>query len=193
MLSTPQPYPTVANNVPAPDDAQIESRMPTVCVDYLSHQWTDEDVWSSWKAMTKQKNQIANGVRLENASWRTWAKQRGNLKTISPETLNWYVCPSSSFSPSLSSPRYFETMLTFHFPCPLLFTKKPTLLQAERQRCDVVVWSAPRARRVRSTSQTCYHRRSLGSRRWSPRPFHPQASHHFRHAHNTRKRHFTQY
>ncbi|GAC97865.1 regulation of carbohydrate metabolism-related protein [Pseudozyma hubeiensis SY62] len=63
--------------------------MPTVCVDYLSHQWTDEDVWSSWKAMTKQKNQIANGVRLENASWRTWAKQRGNLKTISPETLNW--------------------------------------------------------------------------------------------------------
>ncbi|EST07192.1 hypothetical protein PSEUBRA_003359 [Kalmanozyma brasiliensis GHG001] len=89
MLSTPQPYPTVANNVPAPDDAQIESRMPTVCVDYLSHQWTDEDVWSSWKAMTKQKNQIANGVRLENASWRTWAKQRGKLKTISPETLNW--------------------------------------------------------------------------------------------------------
>ncbi|SPO29173.1 related to REG1 - regulatory subunit for protein phosphatase Glc7p [Ustilago trichophora] len=89
MLSTPQPYPTVANNAPAPDDAQIESRMPTVCVDYLSHQWTDEDVWSSWKAMTKQKNQIANGVRLENASWRTWAKQRGNLKTISPETLNW--------------------------------------------------------------------------------------------------------
>lgn len=89
MLSTPKPYPTVANNAPAPDDAQIESRMPTVCVDYLSHQWTDEDVWSSWKAMTKQKNQIANGVRLENASWRTWAKQRGKLKTISPETLNW--------------------------------------------------------------------------------------------------------
>jgi hypothetical protein len=28
-------------------------------------------------------------VRLENASWRTWAKQRGKLKTISPETLNW--------------------------------------------------------------------------------------------------------
>ncbi|PWZ03529.1 hypothetical protein BCV70DRAFT_224924 [Testicularia cyperi] len=89
MLSTPQPYPTVAGNAPAPDDAQIESRMPTVCVDYLSHEWTDEDVWSSWKAMTKQKNQIANGVRLENASWRTWAKQRGKLKTISPETLNW--------------------------------------------------------------------------------------------------------
>ncbi|PWN50796.1 hypothetical protein IE53DRAFT_315092 [Violaceomyces palustris] len=89
MMSAPQPYPTVGNNTPAPDDHQIESKMPSICVDYLSHQWTDEDVWSSWKAMTKRKNEIANGVRLENASWRTWAKQRGKLKTISPETLNW--------------------------------------------------------------------------------------------------------
>lgn len=41
--------------------------------------------------MTRHKHEIANGVRLENASWRTWQKQRNNLKTISPETLNWYV------------------------------------------------------------------------------------------------------
>lgn len=39
--------------------------------------------------MTKKKKEIANGIRLENASWRTWAKQRGNLPTVSPETLNW--------------------------------------------------------------------------------------------------------
>ncbi|KZW00022.1 hypothetical protein EXIGLDRAFT_190473 [Exidia glandulosa HHB12029] len=39
--------------------------------------------------MTRQKNAIANGTRLENASWRTWWKQRNKLKTISPETLNW--------------------------------------------------------------------------------------------------------
>lgn len=96
MMSAPAPYPSVASNLPAPDDAQIESRMPSICVDYLSHNWTDEDVWSSWKVMTKRKNEIANGVRLENASWRTWAKQRGKLKTISPETLNWCV---SLFSP----------------------------------------------------------------------------------------------
>ena len=55
--------------------------------------------------MTKQKNEIANGVRLENASWRTWWKQRNKLKTISPETLNWYVVSVSivSFSLSLSA------------------------------------------------------------------------------------------
>lgn len=91
MLSAPDPYPVASNSNPAPDDAQIEHKMPSICVDYLSHEWKDEDVWSSWKAMTKRKNEIANGVRLENASWRTWAKQRGKLKTISPETLNWCV------------------------------------------------------------------------------------------------------
>ena len=41
--------------------------------------------------MTRQKDEIANGVRLEKASWRTWWKQRNKLKTISPETLIWYV------------------------------------------------------------------------------------------------------
>jgi len=29
-------------------------------------------------------------MRLENASWRTWWKQRKNLKTVMPETLNWH-------------------------------------------------------------------------------------------------------
>ena len=79
MLSAPAPYPTVSTENPAPDDTQIESITPKICVDYLSHDWKDEDVWNSWKAMTKRKNEIANGVRLENASWRTWAKHRGKL------------------------------------------------------------------------------------------------------------------
>lgn len=75
----------------APDDADAQTRLPSICVDYLSHDWEEEDVWTSWRSMTRHKNDIANGVRLENASWRTWWKQRNKLKTISPETLNWYV------------------------------------------------------------------------------------------------------
>lgn len=47
------------------------------------------DLAASWRMLTKQKLNIVNGIRLENASWRTWAKQRNNLKTISPDTLNW--------------------------------------------------------------------------------------------------------
>ena len=77
------------HNGPTPDDSGITTRLPSICVDYLSHDWAEDDVWTSWKAMTRHKSEIANGVRLENASWRTWAKQRGKLKTISPETLNW--------------------------------------------------------------------------------------------------------
>ncbi|BGP39948.1 protein phosphatase regulator [Rhodotorula kratochvilovae] len=81
--------PAVFTGGPLPDDSELTTRLPSICVDYLSHDWAEDDVWTSWKAMTRHKSEIANGVRLENASWRTWAKQRGNLKTVSPETLNW--------------------------------------------------------------------------------------------------------
>lgn len=58
-------------------------------VDYLSHDWKNENVWISWKVMTKQKKIFDNGIRLENASWRVWAKQKYNLKTLNPKELNW--------------------------------------------------------------------------------------------------------
>lgn len=93
-----------------PDDSSL-STQPRGQVDYLSHEWREEDVWRSWRNMTRQKNEIANGVRLENASWRTWWKQRNKLKTVSPETLNWYVL---SFTLSMCSP----PALCGHFlPC----------------------------------------------------------------------------
>jgi Fungal protein of unknown function (DUF1752) len=77
-----------ANSIP--DDSSL-STLPRGQVDYLSHNWEEEDVWRSWRNMTRQKNEIANGVRLENASWRTWWKQRNGLGTVTPETLNWFV------------------------------------------------------------------------------------------------------
>ena len=73
-----------------PDDSALSTR-PRAQVDYLSHEWQEEDVWRSWRKMTRQKNEITNGIRLENASWRTWWKQRNKLKTVTPETLNWCV------------------------------------------------------------------------------------------------------
>ncbi|KAF7370488.1 DUF1752 domain-containing protein [Mycena sanguinolenta] len=71
-----------------PDDSSLVV-LPRGQVDYLSHEWAEEDVWRSWRNMTRHKNEIANGMRLENASWRTWWKQRNKLKTVTPETLNW--------------------------------------------------------------------------------------------------------
>jgi hypothetical protein len=73
-----------------PDDSSLVT-LPRGQVDYLSHDWEEEDVWRSWRNMTRQKNEITNGMRLENASWRTWWKQRNKLKTVTPETLNWSV------------------------------------------------------------------------------------------------------
>lgn len=72
----------------AGDDTAIESE-PTRHVDYLSHNWKEEDIWSSWRHIVAKRKVYANSPRLENASWRTWAKSKHQLKTVSPEALNW--------------------------------------------------------------------------------------------------------
>ncbi|KFA64168.1 hypothetical protein S40285_00814 [Stachybotrys chlorohalonatus IBT 40285] len=72
----------------AEDDSAVTSR-PTRQVDYLSHEWREEDIWSSWRYVVARRGEFANSARLENASWRTWIKAKNNLQTISPETLNW--------------------------------------------------------------------------------------------------------
>lgn len=95
---------SVSHNA-VPDDTSLSTQARGQ-VDYLSHEWREEDVWRSWRNMTRQKNEIANGARLENASWRTWWKQRNKLKTISPETLNWSVFYLYSHS----------SILFVHFP-----------------------------------------------------------------------------
>ncbi|KAG0094333.1 hypothetical protein BGZ93_007350 [Podila epicladia] len=83
-----------AKTTPMHDDSDAGRLIPTVrpalAIDYLGSSWNNEDdIAASWKFMTKQKNDLINGLRLENASWRNWAKQRHNLKTVSPKTLNW--------------------------------------------------------------------------------------------------------
>ncbi|EEA22289.1 protein phosphatase regulator [Talaromyces marneffei ATCC 18224] len=95
-LSTPTTTQTAApaNTIPDPllrtssDDASIESE-PERHVDYLSHDWREEDIWTSWRYVVTRRDRYSNGVRLENASWRTWAKSKYGLRTVSPETLNW--------------------------------------------------------------------------------------------------------
>ncbi|KAI4208878.1 MAG: hypothetical protein LQ351_008132 [Letrouitia transgressa] len=78
----PSPSPT------AGDDLEVR-REPTRHVDYLSHNWREEDIWCSWRHVVARRNVYSNSTRLENASWRTWAKSKYRLKTVSPETLNW--------------------------------------------------------------------------------------------------------
>ncbi|KAF9922023.1 hypothetical protein FBU30_007908 [Linnemannia zychae] len=86
--------PASAKTTPMHDDTDagrlIPAVRPALAIDYLGNGWSNEDdIAASWKFMTKQKNDLINGLRLENASWRNWAKQRHSLKTVSPKTLNW--------------------------------------------------------------------------------------------------------
>ena len=82
-------HPIVPERSIAGDDTAV-SREPTRHVDYLSHNWREEDIWSSWKHIVSRRNVYSNSPRLENASWRTWTKTMYRLKTVSPERLNWY-------------------------------------------------------------------------------------------------------
>jgi hypothetical protein len=72
----------------AGDDYAVQSR-PSRHVDYLSHNWKEEDIWLSWKLIVSKRKACDNSARLENASWRVWTKLKNKLKTVPPETLNW--------------------------------------------------------------------------------------------------------
>ncbi|KAF7927833.1 hypothetical protein BELL_0582g00010 [Botrytis elliptica] len=72
----------------AEDDTALQAK-PSRHVDYLSHNWKEEDIWASWKLIVSKGGEYSNHERLENASWRTWMKAKYRLKTVSPETLNW--------------------------------------------------------------------------------------------------------
>lgn len=83
----------------AVDDTAVGVQ-PTRHVDYLSHDWREEDIWSSWKHIISNRDDLSNAARLENASWRTWIKAKNKLKTVSPETLNWFVIAPTVHSTS---------------------------------------------------------------------------------------------
>ncbi|KAL4887894.1 hypothetical protein BDV59DRAFT_189718 [Aspergillus ambiguus] len=86
--NVPDPPPRMNYQTPAADDSSIEEE-PSRHVDYLSHEWAEEDIWASWRYVIARRSVYDHGARLENASWRTWAKVKWNRGTVSPETLNW--------------------------------------------------------------------------------------------------------
>ncbi|KAJ1533946.1 hypothetical protein HK096_004546, partial [Nowakowskiella sp. JEL0078] len=65
--------------------------LPEECVDYLSFNFDAFDLHKCWRNATKHKDNIVNGRRLENASWRKFFQMRFGLPTIDPAKLNWFV------------------------------------------------------------------------------------------------------
>ena len=72
-----------------PEDDTAARMLPIRHVDYLSHEWSEEDLWSTWKHIVSERSAYDNSVRLENASWRCWEKTRRNLQTVSPGSVKW--------------------------------------------------------------------------------------------------------
>lgn len=72
-----------------PADDTFVSHEPSRHVDYLSHDWKEEDIWASWRYMVGKRKVHGNSIRLENASWRTWGKKKFKLRTMSAGKLNW--------------------------------------------------------------------------------------------------------
>jgi hypothetical protein len=72
-----------------PEDDTAVCVEPVSHVDYLSHRWNEEDIWSTWKHVVSKHKVYSNSARLQNASWRVWEKVRRNLETVSPEAVRW--------------------------------------------------------------------------------------------------------
>ncbi|KAI9645478.1 protein phosphatase regulator [Ciborinia camelliae] len=70
------------------DDIAVQTK-PSHHVDYLTHDWPEEDLWATWRYIRSNHTAYDNSRRLENASWRCWAKKRMNLKTIAPGIVGW--------------------------------------------------------------------------------------------------------
>ncbi|PVH76641.1 hypothetical protein DL98DRAFT_657329 [Cadophora sp. DSE1049] len=111
--------------VPETRDCSALCLQPCGNVNYLLHQWREDDVSASWRHLvTKRKtwgdiSQLDHSswkrhntvARLENASWRTWSKLRFGLKTVSPQTINWLKnCDDTClYGPFSVSSRSWET------------------------------------------------------------------------------------
>ncbi|KAJ9646515.1 protein phosphatase regulator [Coniosporium tulheliwenetii] len=124
---------SIPEHLPAAEDDTAIKTEPSRHVDYLSHDWREEDIWSSWRHIVSQRKMYGERSRLENASWRTWVKSKYKLKTVSPETLNWdptdYFSSSRSSTSGVDTPELEKKHIRFD-------DKVEQCIAVDCQRCD---------------------------------------------------------
>ncbi|ORZ40878.1 hypothetical protein BCR44DRAFT_34781 [Catenaria anguillulae PL171] len=78
---------------------------PQQYVDYLHHPWTDDDLTTSWKLITKLKHSDralklgGKGERLEYLTWRIWIQRTRRLSKTHPYTIHWEKDSSHLYAP----------------------------------------------------------------------------------------------
>lgn len=73
---------------PIIDDTALRPE-PNKHVDYLSHNWNEEEVAIAWRGIVGNRKTYGERSRLENASWRGWTKHRLHLPTVDAKSINW--------------------------------------------------------------------------------------------------------
>ncbi|KAH9977855.1 hypothetical protein BGW80DRAFT_1443108 [Lactifluus volemus] len=73
-------------------------------VDYFTHNWREDDLLRSCRYVKREKltNTTVDGIRLENASWRSWPwlAWTDNLKeAVKNDTVNWLGHPDALYGP----------------------------------------------------------------------------------------------
>ncbi|KAI9759164.1 MAG: hypothetical protein M4579_002537 [Chaenotheca gracillima] len=121
---------------------------PVEHVDYLSHNWKEDELWASWRHIVSKRKVYSNSERLENASWRTWTMSKNRLRTVRPETLNWQkesdvtwlygplqTSSSMSFLPSSAPPeRSLSKSNSFLNKKPILKKRSMSEMMLQRSR-----------------------------------------------------------
>ncbi|MCJ1474340.1 hypothetical protein MMC13_002998 [Lambiella insularis] len=165
----------------AGDDTAVKVE-PSRHVDYLSHTWKEEDIWSSWRHIVAKRGVYTNSSRLENASWRTWAKSKNRLKTISPDSLNWMkdhdvtwlygplqTGNRTSFGTRLDPPPH-QLSITCSFATKKPILKKRSLSEIMLQRSissSTLMKQAIDSLRAQQPDSDTIVRRKLGARAYS--------------------------
>ncbi|KAL9115618.1 MAG: hypothetical protein Q9187_007229 [Circinaria calcarea] len=176
------PHPGVSSPAPIAGDDTAVRKEPSRHVDYLSHNWKEEDIWSSWRHIVTKRKIYGNISRLENASWRTWAKSKYRLKTVSPDTLNWMkdhdvtwlygplqTCNTSAFDSDSAPPAsHLSRSNSFSTKKPIL--KKRSLSEIMLQRSissSTLMKQAIAALRAQEPAQVSRARPVIGGRTYS--------------------------
>ena len=89
--SVSKSYPKILDSPVKTQDDMAVRREPTKQIDYLSYDWTEEDVGSSWQYVVRRRKMYSykDSLRLENATWRVWTIAKYRLETVSPSQVDW--------------------------------------------------------------------------------------------------------
>ena len=126
-------YREVHRHSPAIEDDIRLGDEPVGQVDYFGKAWKEEDIWSTWRYVVSRRRMyvLEEGLRFENASWRSWSKSRFSLPEVGQHVVGWYGPTEtlSDLSTLLIQCRHSEREMTFLFGPHVVAKQRPLCLK----------------------------------------------------------------